>query len=62
MDEGVNEAGTRLFRATVYEFWVVSHSPYLWRNMWRGAILEENNIIVFREDLTLPFLQGMERF
>jgi len=61
MEEGVNETGTRLFRTTVYECWEVSHSPYLWRNIWRGAILGENNIIVFGEDLTLPLTQGMER-
>jgi len=61
MEEEVNETGTGLFRTTVYECWEVSHSLYLWRNIWRGAILGENNIIVFGEDLTLPFPQGMER-
>jgi len=61
MEEEVNETGTGRFRATVYECWEVSHSPYLWRNMWKGAILGENNTIVFGEDLTLPFPQGKER-
>jgi len=46
----------------VYECWEVSHSPYLWRITRRGAILGENNIIVFGEDLTLPFPQGMEKY
>jgi hypothetical protein len=57
MVEEINETGTGIFRATVYEFWEVSHSPYLWRNMWRGAILGQDNTIVFEEDFTLPFFQ-----
>lgn len=64
MEKGVNDRGAEmgLFRVTVYEYWKWSHSPYLWRIRWKGAILGENNIILFGEDLVFPFLQGIERY
>jgi hypothetical protein len=60
MEGGANETCAGLFRATVYKCWEVSHSSYLWRIRWRGAILGENNI-VFGEDLAFPLLQRLER-
>jgi hypothetical protein len=40
----------------------VTHNPYLQKIRCRSVILVDNNIIVFGENLPLPFLEGMERF
>jgi hypothetical protein len=54
MEEGVNETGTGLFRATVYECWEVSHSPY-----FRGVPSWERITLLYLER-TLHFLSLRE--